>query len=127
MSQHSPNEYSEPEDKTMGAVPADFPRNPFPTSLTGSQLKFSARKIGDRYIVGLTAEELQERYEMCQDLAGQLIARTKRKKEEGLVPDIDAFYSDTERRIRSQSERDSWDFSEPELKWIFEKMRANVV
>lgn len=120
-------ENNSPEDKPSVAVPADFPRDPFPASLSGSQLKFSARKIGDRYVVGLTAEELQERYEMCQDLATQLIARTNRKREEGLVPDIDAFYSETERRIRSQSERDGWDFSEPELKWIFERMRADLV
>lgn len=127
MIQKATAENNLPEAKPSVAVPADFPRDQFPASLSGSQLKFSARKIGDRYVVGLTAEELQERYEMCQDLVGQLIARTKRKKEQGMVPDIFLFFAETERRIRAQSARDDWDFSEPELKWIFERMRANVV
>ena len=127
MSPLTPTENSEPEDEAMDAIPADFPRDPHPASLPGSQLKFSARKIDGRYVVGLTAEELQERYEMCKDLATQLITRTKRKKDEGLVPDIELFYADTESRIRAQSVRDQWDFSEPELRWIFTKVRANEI
>jgi hypothetical protein len=53
-------------------VPFDFPRNPFPASLSGCQPKVAARFIDGRYVVGLTDAELEGRYICCADLVEQL-------------------------------------------------------
>jgi hypothetical protein len=108
-------------------IPEDFPRDPFPSAIPGTQAKFSARLIDGKFVVGLTAEELQERYAACEDLALQLIARTQRKKNQGLLTDIDAFFEETEIRLRAQNARDDWGFSDPELIWISMRVRASGV
>ena len=100
-------------------VPEDFPWDPFPASLAGAQMKVAAREIDGKYVVGLTAEELHDRWFFCEDLAIQFAARTTRKLAEGKVPDLEAFYRDTERRIRAQP----WGLSEEEIQWLMKRSR----
>lgn len=88
-------------------APDDFPRSVTASTLPGTQPKFLARKIDGRYVVGLTKEELHERWAYCEDLVQQLLAWTLRKQAEGLVSDLDAFYRETEYRVRGQG----WDLS----------------
>lgn len=101
------------------AVPADFPRGGEAGSVPGFQPKVLARVINGKYVVGLTAEELYARWFFCEDLAIQFAARTTRKLSEGLVSDLDAFYRDTERRIRAQP----WGLSEEEVQWLMKRSR----
>jgi hypothetical protein len=54
-------------------VPEDFPRNVAPASLAGAHLKLAGRFIDGKFIVGLTEEERFERWDICEDLAHQLI------------------------------------------------------
>jgi hypothetical protein len=54
---------------TVRHVPEDFPREPYDTLLAGSQPKFALRSVDGKYRVGLTNEELLERYDACEDLA----------------------------------------------------------
>lgn len=100
-------------------VPDDFPRDHTAPTIPGAQTKFLARKIGGRYIVGLTEEELYARWDYCEDLAKQLAARTRRKMASGLVPDLEAFYQETERRVRGQG----WDVNENEVQWLMKRTR----
>jgi hypothetical protein len=101
-------------------VPDDFPRGFTAATVPGSQLKFLARKIDGRYVVGLTEGELHGRWAYCEDLALQLTDRTLRKQAAGLIPDLDAFYRETEHRVRGQG----WDPSNDEVLWLMKRTRA---
>jgi hypothetical protein len=100
-------------------VPEDFPRGFNAASVPGTQLKFLARKIGDRFVVGLTEDELYERWAFCEDLSQQLAARTLRKQVAGLISDLETFYKETERRVRGQG----WSLSEDEVQWLMKRTR----
>lgn len=104
----------------MSKVPEDFPRVAPAATIPGAQLKFAARKIDGRFLVGLTEEELCERWKYCEDLAQQLAARTQRKRAAGLISDLDVFYKETEQRVRGQG----WDLSNDEVVWLMNRMRV---
>jgi hypothetical protein len=104
----------------MKDVPEDFPRGRTAPTVPGAQPKFIARKIEGRYVVGLTEAELHDRWDYCEDLALQLAARTLRKQTAGLVSDLDAFYRETEHRVRGQG----WDLSNDEVIWLMKRTRA---
>jgi hypothetical protein len=104
----------------MTDVPEDFPRGFAAPTIPGAQPKFIARKLGERYIVGPTQEEIYERWDYCEDLAQQLAARTLRKQAAGLISDLDAFYKETERRVRGQG----WNLSEDEVQWMMKRTRS---
>lgn len=101
-------------------APDDFPRSLPDTTLPGAQVKFTARMIDGRFVVGMTKEELSQRWIYCEDLAQQLAERTRRKKAAGLVPDLDAFYRETEHRVRGQG----WDLSNDEVIWLMKRTRS---
>lgn len=102
------------------STPEDFPCGVTASTLPGAQFKFVARKIDGRYVVGLTREELHERWVYCEDLAQQLSARTLRKQAEGVVSDLEAFYLETEHRVRGQG----WGLSNDEVNWLMRRTRA---
>ena len=104
---------------STNGVPEDFPRGDTATTVPGAQLKFIARKIDGRFVVGLTEEERRGRWEYCEDLAQQLAARTLRKQAVGLITDLDVFYKETEQRVRGQG----WDLSNDEVIWLMRRMR----
>jgi hypothetical protein len=62
------------EETLTSQVPADFPKDITPALLAGSTVKLSGRMIDGKFVVGLTAEERFERWDLCEDLAQQLIA-----------------------------------------------------
>lgn len=105
--------------KASQDVPEDFPRGTTAATVPGAQLKFNARRINGRFVVGLTPEELYERWDLCEDLARQLAARTRRHQADGRIADIEAFYQDTERRVRAQP----WGFSSAEVSWLMKRTR----
>lgn len=57
----------------MMRAPDDFPRDAAPAALAGAQPKLAARMINGRFVVGLTEEERMERWQICEDLAQQLV------------------------------------------------------
>lgn len=103
----------------MKDIPEDFPRGFNAATIPGTQAKFLARKIGEKYIVGPSQEELYDRWDYCEDLAQQLAARTLRKQAAGLISDLDTFYKETEHRVRGQG----WDLSEDEVQWMMKRTR----
>lgn len=109
------------ERSSKSSVPDDFPTDPFPAALAGSQTKFSARLIYGKYVVGLTAEERHRRYLHCLDLVNQLIAYTQRKRvQKPEVPMADVL-DDIVNRIPLQG----WDLCTRELEWIAKQLRQS--
>jgi hypothetical protein len=109
------------ERSSKSSVPDDFPTDPFPAALAGSQTKFSARLIEGKYVVGLTAEERHQRYLHCLDLVNQLIAYTQRKREQKPeVPKADVL-DDIVNRIPLQG----WDLGTSEMEWIAKQLRQS--
>lgn len=43
------------------SVPEDFPHDPVPAAIAGAQMKFAAREVDGRYVVGLTEDERRGR------------------------------------------------------------------
>lgn len=103
-------------------VPEDFPRDSYRAAVPGAQPKFVARKINGKYVVGLTPEELYERWEACEDLARQLMEMTLRKKDSGLLNDLEAYYQGLERLVREQP----WDLSSGEVIWLLKRTKIWV-
>jgi hypothetical protein len=64
------------DERLTSCVPVDFPWNPTPALLSGSQPKLAGRWIDGKFVVGLTAEERYIRWDMCEDLAQQLVPKT---------------------------------------------------
>lgn len=64
------------DEKLHPEVPDDFPRDTTPASLAGAHAKLAVRRIGGRFIVGLTAAERFVRWYLCEDLAQQLVPKT---------------------------------------------------
>lgn len=100
-------------------VPDDFPRDVTPASLTGAQPKLAVRKIGDRFVAGLTAEERLERWTICEDLAHQLVPKTL--KDAARNPDHS--HDETLRRIRRAIEGREW-VSVIEADWLMARLRT---
>ncbi|MFM0657356.1 DUF2442 domain-containing protein [Paraburkholderia sediminicola] len=64
------------DERLSSQVPANFPWDPTPALLSGSQPKLAGRWLDDRFVVGLTAEERFIRWDLCEDLAQQLVPKT---------------------------------------------------
>lgn len=110
------------EVPSRSKVPDDFPSDLFPSALAGSQTKFSARLIDNKFVVGLTPEERSQHYLQCLDVLNQLIAYTQRKlNQKPQVPRAEIL-DDIVKRIPLQG----WDLSTPELAWIAQQLRQSV-
>ncbi|WP_370882092.1 DUF2442 domain-containing protein [Paraburkholderia graminis] len=64
------------DERLTSCIPVDFPQNPTPALLSGTQPKLAGRMIDGRFVVGLTAEKRWVRWDICEDLAQQLVAKT---------------------------------------------------
>lgn len=106
------------DEKLHLQVPDDFPWDTTPASLAGTQLKFAGRRIGGRIIDGLTAEERLRRWDLCEDLAHQLVPKTFKDAAKHPQNTRD----ETLRRMRHAVERKSWT-SDIETNWLMERLR----
>jgi hypothetical protein len=89
-------------------VPVDFPTGYFAGTVSGSQPKLLARKIGDEWVVGPTAEELQERHGLCLRLAVQY-----QRLDEENRPTADDFVHES---------LQYWDLTPAERRWMVAKI-----
>lgn len=103
-------------------IPADFPRELLPGGVPGAQPKLLARKVGDKYLAWMTNEEWEERYEICSDLAQQLISYCKRKQTEKPEWSVEDILRKTSQGIRSKN----WDLSEAEMIWMMERIAQGL-
>ncbi|PRY05927.1 hypothetical protein [Paraburkholderia sp. BL25I1N1] len=100
-------------------VPDDFPRDVTPASLSGAQMKLAGRLIDGKFVVGQTPEERFERWDLCEDLAQQLVpkAQADAAKYPGNTPDV------TLQRVRNGLQRKGW-VSVVEMDWLIERLRT---
>ena len=104
-------------------IPDDFPRDPWPAAIAGVQPKIAARKIDDKFVFGLTAEELALRYDNCSDLVLQLTAYCERK----LKADPELVLDEYLPKVEQASSTKGWDVSPIEMFWIFSKVREALL
>ena len=107
------------EEKLSSQIPDDFPRDTMPASLSGTQPKLAVRKIAGRFVVGLTGPELYQRWDLCEDLARQLVSKTLKDQEK--FPENS--HGTTLRRMRRAIEGKRWT-SVVETDWLMERLRV---
>ncbi|WP_310110802.1 hypothetical protein [Paraburkholderia phenoliruptrix] len=101
-------------------MPADSPRERSLGSVTGVQPKLLVREVDGRYQSGLTAEQLWERYDACEDLAVQLSAYASPKIAcSGLSPEV--ALTRAEKGLGLKVDAGEWDFSQPEVAWVMKR------
>ncbi|OYU45583.1 MAG: hypothetical protein CFE44_06750 [Burkholderiales bacterium PBB4] len=110
-------------DEPEMEVPEDFPRDPFPAALAGSQMKLAARLIDGRYVVGLTDEERYGRFLMCSDLVEQLVAYVQRKQQERPDQSLNALLDSIDVSLRQKG----WKLGSSEFDWIMVRLRAKFL
>lgn len=106
----------------MTFVPESFPRDTSPASVAGVQPKIAVRFIDGKYVSGLTDEERQERFSICEDLAVQLISYCKRKRAASTDEPLDVFLARVEDSVRGKG----WDVSPIEITWIIGQLRERL-
>ncbi|WP_160172559.1 DUF2442 domain-containing protein [Caballeronia sordidicola] len=107
------------DERLTACVSPDFPWDPTPALLSGTQPKIAGRWIDGRLIVGLTAEERWVRWDMCEDLAQQLIKKTLQDAAKFPMHSHDV----TLKRMRRGIERKGW-LARLETDWLMERLRA---
>jgi hypothetical protein len=103
-------------------IPADFPRGLLPGSVPGAQPKLLVRKVGDKYLAGMTDEEWEQRYEICIDLSQQLILYCRRKQED--KPEWST--GDILRKISQGIRSKNWGLSKAEIMWTMERVAQGL-
>lgn len=107
------------DERLTSCVPVDFPWDPTPGLLSGTQPKLAGRWVDGRLIVGLTAEERFIRWDMCEDLAQQLVPKT--------LKDAAKFPSNsrdvTLRRMRRAIANKEWT-ERVETDWLMQRLRV---
>lgn len=103
-------------------VPEDFPRSPFSSALPGAQTKFVAREIDGKFVVGLTEDELQQRYDTCIDLLEALVTYAQRKLRERRDWGTDEVLE----RVRAGVLSMDAGFSAAEIAWLSERVKERI-
>ncbi len=103
----------------MRNVPDEFPRDVWPASVPGKQPKLVGRLINGKVVVGQTDDERFERWQVCEDLAQQLVA--KARKDAATYPQHS--FEVTLHRIRRAIDGKGW-VSVVEADWLVERLRA---
>lgn len=98
-------------------VPDDFPRIKIPAVVTGAQPKICVREIDGRYVADQTEEERFERWDICEDLAQQLLPVARKDAEKH----PEHSREQTLRRVRISVSRKGW-CSEDELDWLIRRL-----
>ena len=104
-------------------VPLGFPRETLSGGVPGAQPKLLVRKVGDKYLAGMTDEECEQRYEICIDLSQQLILYCRRKQAE--KPEWST--GDILRKINQGIRSKNWDLSEAEILWTMEQVAQGLL
>lgn len=102
------------------AVPPGFPRTPDAGSVSGAQPKLLVRKVGEQYLTSFTDDELQSRFDMCDDLLIQLLPYCRRKAAEHPEWSSEQLLLRVAHSLRSKG----WDLTEAEVKWLIEQLEA---
>jgi len=104
---------------TLGNVPDDFPHDGTPASLAGSQPKLAGRIINGKFVVGQTMEERFGRWDVCEDLAQQLVRSGT--KDAATHPEYS--HEKVLQRVRRSVEGTGW-CSVVETDWLMHRLRT---
>lgn len=107
----------------MRPVPDDFPREPFIASVAGSQPKLAVRSVDGGYRVGLTDEELLERYDACEDLAQQLASYCARKATENPSWTRGFNLARAREGVARKAKAGLWNVSTAEQCWVMKRVQ----
>jgi hypothetical protein len=99
-------------------IPESFPRESVLASVSGFQNKITARRINGKYIVGLTEEEILERYINCEDFAQQIVDYCLRKAVENPDWTHDFNFDRTIRGVAHKVSQRVFRFSDSEQDWM---------
>ena len=100
-------------------VPADFPRDGNRGIVAGAQPKLCVYLQDGRYVAGQSAEEVLQRWQICEDLAHQLIPKVR--KDSAAHPEHSTEV--TLERVRVAVARKDW-VSPAELTWLISRIRV---
>ncbi|MGF6837901.1 hypothetical protein QF001_001768 [Paraburkholderia youngii] len=100
-------------------VPLDFPDDQIPAVVAGAQPKVCVRSSGGRYVAGQSSEERYHRWEVCEDLAQQLVRVATR--EAAMRPS--QSHEKTLQRVLVAVARKGW-ISPGELVWVICRLRV---
>jgi hypothetical protein len=100
-------------------VPEDFPRDVTPASLAGAHPKLAGRLIDGKFVVGLTEEERFERWDICEDLAQQLVGVAHKEASKYPENSRDVILERVQRGIESKR----WT-SAVETNWLVARLRS---
>lgn len=108
---------------TEQVVPEDFPSGPCTVSIAGAHPKLAVRRIGGTYRVGLTDEELQERYGACEDLAQQLASYCVRKELENPSWTREHTVARVGEGVAQKVTAGLWNLSAAEQRWVMVRVQ----
>jgi len=100
------------------SVPADFPRGEQPGAVPGAQLKYLARQVDGKFIVGPTDEEVRGRYEACEDFARQFASYACQYLGECSGLSLDEILGRVQASITNKVRSGKWVLSTSEIDWI---------
>lgn len=104
---------------TPSAVPADFP-TPAPSgAVAGTQPKVLARQEAGHFVAGADEAEIRARYEMCEDLANQLVQYTTRKGVERPDWSREQLQAKVARAVKAKAF--GWGLSPAEVAWALQR------
>lgn len=107
----------------MAQVPPDFPSVGHEGALPGAQEKYAARHIDGKFVVGLTDDELRERFEECSNIVAQLAPLFL--DELRRFPNFDEARHLT--RLRNGIRAKRWAITSAEVDWMVEQVRAQTL
>jgi hypothetical protein len=107
------------DERLTSQVPTNFPWDPTPALLSGTHPKLAGRMLDGRFVVGLTAEERWVQWDMCEDLARQLVKKTLQDAAKFPMHSHDV----TLKRMRKGIERKGWT-APLETDWLVERLRV---
>lgn len=103
-------------------IPSDFPRDFMMGSVSGAQPKLLARKIGERFVVGQTEEEVYERWSALEEKAQKLADDTIIGMKIGEVRFLRGHYIALDRGIQAAG----WDITRNERGWLMSRISQLV-
>lgn len=101
-------------------IPDDFPRSMQEGAVPGAVPKYVARKSRDKFVVGLTEAEWQERYKACCTLAHEMTSYCEGKLHDNPSWSNQFLIDRTGLKIASED----WGYTDDEITWVLKRISA---
>jgi len=106
-------------------IPPSFPRPAPGGAVPGVQPKLLVRRDGASFVAGPTEQEVRDRYDMCEDLAHQLVAYIVRKRAESPEQSAPQLHDKVTQSFRKKAF--GWGLSPGETEWVLDRTAALVL